>query len=217
MRCFSSRVGMGWLAVIAASLIASQAWGKGNVPSGQEKAIPCGACHGVDGNSLNPEWPSLAGQLPHYLKKQLQDFKAGHRADPLMSPMAQPLSTTDIDDLVAYFSAQTPKSDAQASVSREGERLYLKGKARPQATACIGCHGPRGEGNAAWAKTLAAPPTVLAPAIGGQHAAYLGKQLKAYREATRKNDVAHVMRSIAKNLSDQEIAALAEYIAGLRR
>lgn len=217
MRGCSNRVGLGRVLILAASLVAGEAWSKGNAQSGQEKAVPCGACHGVDGNSLNPEWPSLAGQVPDYLKKQLQDFKAGHRADPLMSAMAQPLSAQDIDDLVAYFSTQKPKLDAPAGTAKEGERLYLKGKARPQATACIGCHGPRGEGNAAWGKTLAAPPTVLAPAIGGQHPAYLGKQLKAYREAARKNDVAHVMRDIAKNLSDQEIAALAEYIGGLRR
>jgi len=217
MQVLSSRAGLHWALALAVSFLAAPAWSKGSVQSGQEKAVPCGACHGVDGNSVNPDWPSLAGQVPDYLSKQLQDFRAGHRADPLMSPMALPLTAQDIDDLVAYFAAQKFARDAQTGETKEGERLYRTGKRRPQATACIGCHGPRGEGNAAWNKTMALPPPVLAPAIGGQHAGYVVKQLKAYREAARKNDAAGVMRDIAMNLSDQEISALADYIATLRR
>lgn len=208
----------GWAVVLLATFgLVTQSWSKGDAQAGQEKAIPCGACHGVDGNSLNPEWPSLAGQIPDYLKKQLSDFKAGHRADPLMSPMAQALAAPDVEDLVAYFAALAPKNPGVSGKNTAGERIYLKGKLRPQATACVGCHGPAGAGNAAWGKTLAAPPAVLAPAIGGQQAPYLAKQLKAYRDGTRKNDAARVMREIAASLDDQEIAAVAEYIAGLRR
>ncbi|CAG1011530.1 cytochrome subunit of sulfide dehydrogenase [Burkholderiales bacterium] len=209
---------LGWgVALLAACGLAGAAWGKGNAQAGQEKALACGACHGTDGNSLNPEWPSLAGQIPDYLKKQLFDFKLGHRADPLMSPMALPLAPQDIEDLATYFSGQAAKEPALQARNALGERLYLKGKLRPQATACIGCHGPAGAGNAAWGKTLAAPPAVLAPAIGGQQAPYLAKQLKAYRDGTRKNDAAQVMRNIAASLNDQEIAALADYIAALKR
>ncbi|MBI3149086.1 MAG: cytochrome c4 [Betaproteobacteria bacterium] len=208
---------MAALAIAGWGLLANVAWAGGDAQAGREKAVACGACHGVDGNSLNPDWPSLAGQVPDYLKKQLLDFKLGHRADPLMTPMAQPLAPPDIDDLVAYFSSQTVKSDLPAPSKTEGERLYLKGKNRPQATACVGCHGPKGGGNGAWGKILAAPPAVLAPAIGGQQAAYLTKQLRAYRDGSRKNDVARVMRDIAGSLDDREIAAVAEYIASLRR
>ncbi len=198
-------------------LASAAAWGRGDAQAGQEKAMPCGACHGVDGNSLNPEWPSLAGQVPQYLRKQLLDFRAGLRTDPLMSPMAQALTDRDIDDLVAYFSTRKPKVALAPQAAGAGAALYFRGKSRPHATACIGCHGQRGEGNGAWGKFLAAPPTVLAPAIGGQQGGYLVKQLKAYRDSARKNDLAQVMRDIAKSLSDQEISAVAEFVATLPR
>jgi len=79
--------------------------------------------------------------------------------------------------------------------------------------ACIACHGRSGEGNRDWGKLMSKVPTVLAPAIGGQHATYLEKQLKAYKDGSRNNDEAKVMRDITARLSDADIAAVAEYAA----
>ncbi|MCL4680665.1 MAG: cytochrome c4 [Rhodocyclaceae bacterium] len=208
----------GTLMLAACLLAAGQALAAGNAANGQAKAAVCGACHGVDGNSVNPEWPSLAGQLPEYIVKQLHDFKANRRNNELMSPMAQPLGKEDIEDLAAFFATQQPKvGEAKAELKARGEQIYRKGKHRPAVTACIGCHGPGGEGNREWGKSLAAPPAVLAPALGGQQAAYVAKQLQDYKKKTRANDVGRVMRDIASRLSDEDIAAVAEYITSLKR
>lgn len=208
----------GTLMLAACLLAAGQALAAGNAANGQAKAAVCGACHGVDGNSVNPEWPSLAGQLPEYIVKQLHDFKANRRNNELMSPMAQPLGKEDIEDLAAFFATQQPKvGEAKAELKARGEQIYRKGKHRPAVTACIGCHGPGGEGNREWGKSLAAPPAVLAPALGGQQAAYVAKQMQDYKKKTRANDVGRVMRDIASRLSDEDIAAVAEYITSLKR
>ncbi len=96
------------LAVAAASVpLATQA--AGDPAAGKAKSAVCAACHGPDGNSTNPMWPKLAGQHAQYLAKQLRDFRAGRRNDPMMAPMAKPLSDQDIENLAAYFSSQTPK------------------------------------------------------------------------------------------------------------
>lgn len=191
----------------------------GNPAAGQEKAAACMACHGPDGNSLADMWPKLAGQMPDYLLKQMRDFKAGRRSDEQMSPQVANLAENDMPDIAAYFATQAlGPGTGDPSLRAQGERLYLKGKGRPvPATACTGCHGPAGAGNKDWNKTWSKAPTVLAPAIGGQHAAYVEKQLKAYRDGSRNNDPAKVMRDIARGLSDAEIKALASYIAGLKR
>src|SRR5688572_33460684 len=101
------------------------AWGEGSAEEGQTKATPCVACHGVNGNSANPEWPSLAGQSAPYTIKQLKAFKVGERQNPLMTPMAQPLSDDDMEDLAAYYSKQTRTGlEAEPSKVAEGRRLY---------------------------------------------------------------------------------------------
>ena len=208
----------GTLMLAACLLAAGQALAAGNAANGQAKAAVCGACHGVDGNSVNPEWPSLAGQLPEYIVKQLHDFKANRRNNELMSPMAQPLGKEDIEDLAAYFSVQKPNAgEAKAELRARGEQIFLKGKQRPTVIACIGCHGPQGQGNREWGKNLAAPPAVLAPALGGQQAVYVAKQLQDYKKKSRTNDVGHVMRDISSRLPDEDIAAVAEYITSLKR
>lgn len=208
-----------WTLMLPACLmVAGQATAAGNAANGQAKAAVCGACHGMDGNSVNPEWPSLAGQIPEYIVKQLHDFKAGRRSNETMSPMAQPLGKEDIEDLAAYFAAQKPNAgEAKAELRARGEQIYLKGKHRPAVIACIGCHGPQGQGNREWGRNLAAPPAVLAPAIGGQQATYVVKQLQDYRKKARSNDVGRVMRDISSRLSEEDIVAVAEYITALKR
>ena len=203
------------LVILAASL----SHAAGNPDAGQQKAAACTACHGPDGNSLADMWPKLAGQLPDYLVKQMKDFKAGKRADEQMSPQVANLAEADMPDIAAWFAAQAIRpGEGDKALRAKGEQLYLKGKGRPvPATACVGCHGPAGAGNKDWNTTWTKVPAVLAPGIGGQHAAYIEKQLKAYRDGTRSNDPARVMREIARGLDDGEIKALAAYVATLKR
>lgn len=207
-------------AFLGAALSAAAAFGAGDPASGERKAAVCIACHGADGNSAADIWPKLAGQLPEYLVKQMKDFKAGARRDEQMSPQAANLAEADMADIAAFFAARkaSPAAEADKTQLAKGEQLYLRGKGRPApVTACVGCHGPKGDGNRDWRNTQLRPPVLLAPAIGGQHAAYVAKQLAAYRAGRRDNDPARVMRDIARGLDDGEIAALAAYVATLGR
>jgi cytochrome c553 len=175
--------------------------------AGQAKSTPCVACHGVNGNSANPEWPNLAGQHPQYIVKQLKAFKGGARQNPLMTPQAQALSDADMEDLAAYFSTQTLTGlEADSSKVALGQRLFRAGDAEKGIAACGSCHGPAGHGN----------PAALYPSIRGQHATYVEAQLKAYRSGTRQTDQNQMMRGVAKSLTDDEIAAVAAYVQGLR-
>ena len=197
----------------------------GNPELGQQKAAACMACHGPDGNSVllpapAEPWPKLAGQMPEYITKQLHDFKAGKRANVQMSPMAQTVVEADIPDLAAFFSKQQVKASeaADKNLLAAGEKLFLKGKGRPAyVAACVGCHGINGVGQRGWAESYKIAPSVLAPAIGGQHASYIAKQLKGFRDGSRANDVGKVMKTVAMNLDDKEIAAVAEYVSSLAR
>lgn len=180
----------------------------GNKEQGQAKAATCVACHGVDGNSVNPEWPSLAGQHYGYLVRHLKAFRSGERQNVLMSPMAMALTDQDIEDLAAYFSAQTlrPTGETEPSKLALGQRLYRGGDTARGITACSGCHGPAGAGN----------PGAGYASIKGQHATYAAAQLRAYRSGERKTDPNQMMRGVAAKLSDADIDALASYVQGLR-
>ncbi len=179
----------------------------GDAAAGAQKAAVCGACHGADGNSFNPEWPSLAGQHASYIAAQLALFKDGVRNNPLMTPMAMPLTVQDMADLGAYFAAQ-PATGLAADPSnyRAGETLYRGGDRGRGLPACITCHGPQGKGNA----------PAQYPAIHGQHAAYSYAQLQAYAAGTRKPVANDIMQLIAARLSDEEMRAVASYMQGLR-
>lgn len=192
---------------IALLLVASLCRAEGNAAAGQAKAAACVACHGVDGNSVNPEWPSIAGQHAGYLVKQLQAFKSGARKNDLMTPMALPLSPQDMEDLAAHFAAQTPRGlEAEKSKVELGQRLYRGGNDKTQLPACIACHGPNGRGN----------PPAQYPSLSGQHATYVAAQLNAYKKGTRTTDATKAMNEIAARLSDEEIQAVASYVQGLR-
>lgn len=190
----------------------------GDPSAGKAKAAACTACHGPDGNSLSTEWPKLAGQNAAYLVKQLGDFKSGRRVNQIMNPMAQPLSTKDIEDIAAYFASGKPQpaSGAAASIAL-GKQIYEGGRHRPAVIACKGCHSPNGAGNGDVAKMMSAPMAVIAPAIGSQHSAYVLRQLQAYRSAQRTNDVGGIMRDISSRLTEEELTAVAEYVATLQR
>jgi cytochrome c553 len=180
----------------------------GDATAGANKAASCGACHGADGNSVNPSWPSLAGQNEAYLIGTLKAFQDGSRSDPLMSAQANNLNDQDIEDLAAYFATQNATGrTADPALAETGERLYRGGNAESNLTACIGCHGPTGSGNA---------PAGY-PSLSGQHSTYTAKQLKDYQSGSRKSDGnAQIMRNVAARLTQDEINALAAYIQGLR-
>jgi cytochrome c553 len=196
--------------VFSGLAFSSPVLGDGSADEGQTKAAPCVACHGVNGNSANPEWPSLAGQSGPYIIKQLKAFKAGERQNPLMTPMAQPLSDDDMEDLAAYYSQQTPTAQLEAEPSKvaEGQRLYRGGDPVAGIAACTACHGPSGKGVSAAGY----------PSLQGQHATYVAAQLRAYRSGTRTTDQAQnrMMRDVANRLTDAQIDAVAQYVQGLR-
>jgi cbb3-type cytochrome c oxidase subunit III len=180
----------------------------GDAAAGKSKSATCAACHGADGNSVNPQWPSIAGQNETYLQNTLQAFKDGDRKDPLMSAQAQMLSDEDIANLAAYYAEQKATGrTADPKLAETGERLYRGGNKESDVTACIGCHGPSGSGNA---------PAGY-PALAGQHAVYTAKQLADYQSKARKSPgEVQVMREVAARLTQDEINALAAYIQGLR-
>jgi len=179
----------------------------GDAVAGAKKAQTCAACHGMDGNSSNPIWPSLAGQHAEYILKQLQDFKNNKRENAQMSPMAVNLGEQDMQDLAAYFSTQKIKPHAaDPALIESGQKIYRAGNSDTGVPACMACHGPAGRGN----------PAAVYPAVGGQYAAYLHAQLKAFRADQRTNDPNEVMRTIVDRMTDDEIKAVSDYLQGLR-
>jgi cytochrome c553 len=167
----------------------------------------CAACHGADGNSPLSMNPNLAGQHAEYLNKQLRDFKSGKRSNPVMAPIAASLSDDDMRNLSAHYAAQKASvlTAKDLALATKGQKLFRAGVADKGVAACAGCHSPNGAGI-----------PIQYPRVAGQHADYVAAQLKAFRAEERGNDENNVMRSIAARLSDREIAALSEYLAGLR-
>jgi cytochrome c553 len=185
---------LAWLA-LAACTVAAQP----DVEAGRAKAQVCAACHGADGNSPTPEVPSLAGQTWRYLYIQLRDFKEGRRSNPIMSPMAQPLSRDDMIAVSNFFAAQPLKPQAFA-VDEAKAKL---GKAKADETLCTMCHlgGFMGQNEI--------------PRVAGQNYQYVVAQLKAFKDRTRTNDAGN-MAAVSRTLSDQDIENLGHYLAGLR-
>ena len=195
------------LPLLAAVGLSTTCLAAGTKEAAQAKSTACVACHGIDGNSANPVWPSIAGQNEAYMVRQLKAFRGAQRQNALMTPMATSLSDQDIDDLAAYFSAQTVRGgEADPAKLELGQRVYRSGNLKAQVTSCAGCHGPAGHGNA---------PAGYA-ALHGQHATYVAAQLRAYKAGERATDPNEMMRNVAALLSDEEIDAVASYIQGLR-
>jgi cytochrome c553 len=166
--------------------------------AGKEKATVCGACHGVDGNSTIPQYPMLAGQTSRYIYLQLKDFKESRRKDPLMSPMAANLSKRDTFDLAAYYAAQKPTTqNSKGDVSKAA-----RGKQVADAALCTMCHlgGFSGQNEV--------------PRVAGQHYEYVLKQLKDFKTKTRTNDAGN-MTAVLRTIPDEDLEALAAYIASL--
>lgn len=181
----------------------------GSAEAGKDKSITCSACHGADGNSVNPAWPSIAGQHAQYIAESLQTFKDGSRSDVLMSGQSMMLQDQDMRDLGAYFSSQTAavKAVADPSLVDKGQSIYRGGDRESSTSACMACHGPGGRGN----------PAASYPSLRGQYAVYTAKQLRDYASDTRKSDgPTKVMRDIAKTLDEEDIVAVSSYIQGLK-
>lgn len=179
----------------------------GDPEAGARKALVCGACHGMDGNSINPEWPSLAGQHAAYIARQLQLFKEGVRNNVIMMPNAMLLTEEDMADLAAYYAAQTPAGlEADPSTVEQGERLYRAGDPARGLPACIACHGPQGKGNG----------PAQYPALRAQHSLYTYLQLRAYASGERVPAGNDMMQTIAAKMTDEEMRAVASYLQGLR-
>jgi cytochrome c553 len=184
----------------------------GDPAKGKEiAATVCAACHNPDGNSPTPANPKLAGQHAGYLFKQMKNFKAGadgkpERVNAIMNGMIAPYSEEQMKDLAAWFSSQKQVGgEVKDRATLElGQKLYRAGDASKGLPACAGCHGPAGKGI-----------PIQYPRIAGQYQEYLEAQLKAFRNGERANDPNKMMRMIAIKMTDAEIHAVADYIAGL--
>jgi len=205
------------LALVAGTLVPALA-----LPQAPPKADPsqaqklvdqvCASCHAADGNSTLAVNPVLAGQHADYTLKQLMNFrsvdgKPAERINAVMAGMVASLSATDMRNLAAYFETQKrkPRVARDPELARLGQAIYRGGILAKNVAACTACHGPNGSGIPA-----------QFPRLAGQFADYTSAQLRAFRAGERANDPNRMMRAVAEKLSDKEIAALAEYIAGLR-
>ncbi|HIM58443.1 MAG TPA: c-type cytochrome [Gammaproteobacteria bacterium] len=203
----------------ALALASTHTLAASDIALGQAKSATCIGCHGVNGNSVVPIFPKLAGQSEAYLLKQLREFKTSDRIDATMAGMVAVLTDADMQNIAAYYAAQSttpgaPKKDANIAL---GEKIYRGGKKDTSVTACIACHGPQGKGI----------PLAGFPVLSSQHAAYIVKQLKLFRQdsinaqtgatkPSRSNDYEGMMINFTKSLTNVEIDAVSEYIAGLR-
>lgn len=196
-----------FISLLALFVVTGVSQAAGDAEAGKAKAQVCFSCHGVNGNSVNPVWPKLAGQHAGYLAKQLADFKAGtERNDPLMMGQVMSLSPQDMADLAAFFAKQKPSpGSADEAMVAIGEKLYRGGNKTTGVSACMACHGPTGAGN----------PAAKYPLLSGQHAAYTIKALKDFRSGNRKNDPGKMMQNVAARMTDAEIEAVSSYMQGL--
>lgn len=175
-----------------------------NTGDASRNVTACIACHGAAGNSTIALNPKLAGQGGPYIHKQLADFKSGARNNPVMTPIAKALNEQDVQNLIAYLAKQKPAPGAAKNKDTVelGKKIFRGGIAEKNVPACAACHSADGHGIPA-----------QFPRLAGQHQDYTAAQLTAFRAGTRKNDQ---MNKIASRMSDQEIQAVADYVAGLK-
>jgi len=180
----------------------------GDAAAGQAKAAVCAACHGMDGNPAQSQYPKLAGQQEDYIARQLELFKAKKRDNVIMQGFAAMLQPQDMHDVGAFFASKTSLPGvADAGLVARGEALYRGGDAKLGAPACMACHGPDGRGN----------PGAGYPQLAGQYGDYISAKLKDFRDQKSfgDDDRAKIMPLVAKGLSDADIASLASYVEGL--
>lgn len=179
--------------------------GAGDPVAGRQKSQICQGCHGVDGNSSVEMIPKLAGQYEEYIAKQLRNYQAGTRSHEIMNGMAAPLGDKDLADISAYFASQPIMKGNGSTLNEQGKNIFLKGNISEMVMTCAYCHGNTGKG--------LDPSTAMYPVIGGQHKAYLLKQLRDFRGDDRNNSPNVIMNRILRALNDSDLEALAEYIS----
>lgn len=206
-----------WLIILGAAL-AAPVFAAGDAKQGEALVVACLACHGDGGNSTTPNFPKLAGQGEKYLLKQIKEIKSGVRVVVEMAGVLDKLSDADMANIAAFFSSKTMQlsgskelkvklnSGEQVDGLALGAKIFRAGNATTGVPACSGCHSPLGQGNS---------PAGY-PRLSGQHTVYIEKQLKNFRSGERANDgEAKIMRQVAQLMSDAEITAVANFIAGL--
>ena len=180
----------------------------GDAAAGKSKSAMCMGCHGADGNAPADAFPKLAGQHAGYLAKQMVDFKAAtDRNDPTMLGMVAALTAQDMEDIGAFYASQKGTVGLADEKQVElGKAIYRGGNMSSGVPACMGCHSPSGDGN----------PGAKFPSLKGQHAKYTAKQLRDFRDSKRKNDAGKMMRNVALRMTNAEIDAVSQFIAGLK-
>ena len=180
----------------------------GDAMAGKAKVATCAACHGSDGNSTNPEWPSIAGQHPEYIYQQLKLIQDGTRNAPLMVGQLNNKNDKDLKDMAAYFAKQEVTSGkAEVKTYNLGQRIYRGGNAETGVPACAACHGADGAGN----------PMSLYPSLNGQQKGYVVKALNDYAKGNREGNAQQkIMKEVAALMTDAEKEAVASYIRGLQ-
>jgi cytochrome c553 len=208
MKRFSNLIALATVALSLSGLAhgAETKAAKPDLAAGEAKATTvCAACHVADGSRGMPTYPILQGQHPEYLVKQLTEFKEGKRKNAIMNGMAAPLSPEDMRNVAAFYASKKAKDGTAKNpeLVALGEKIYRGGIAKKGVPACAACHSPNGAGL-----------PVQYPRLAGQHSDYIKAQLTAFRQGERNNSAQ--MSTISANLSDKEIEALSDYIAGLR-
>lgn len=170
------------------------------------KLAICASCHGLNGVATQKEYPNIAGQSANYLLKQLQDYQNKTRTSAIMQAFVMGLTEKEMLELSKYYSNISQNTSHHTATShKSGEILYKIGNRSKGVTACIACHGPKGQGN----------DPAKYPKLSGQHQDYLEDQLHAFKHQTRKNDPKAIMQKISAHLSDKEIRDLISYIQQL--
>jgi len=181
--------------------------GPGDPVVGQEKAELCMGCHGEDGNSSDPLIPKLAGQYGVHIAKQVRNYQSSYRTHQIMGAVAAAVTDEDLADISAYFAVQPLMKGASPSDNPIGKNLFEKGDLSRMTVPCGNCHGATGKGQT--------PRNPVFPVIGGQHKDYLLAQLLIFKKGERNNSPGGIMNITVQRLSDAELDALAEYVAGL--
>ena len=195
--------------IAVSSMVMTSVSVAGDAAAGKAKSAACGGCHGFDGNSPIAMYPKIAGQNEAYIVKQIQDYKADKtRKNEIMKGMAASLSDADAADIGAYFQAQNVSAAATFDESKiaAGREIYKGGDMQKGIPACQACHGPNGSGTAG----------IGYPAVGGQYVDYNLAQLKAFKSGARSNDDKRMMRDIVAKMSEEDMIAVANYMASLK-
>ena len=187
-----------WLWCMFLYLIATVPLAHAADPAVEQKVQSCDGCHGPLGQSSNPTLPSLAGQTSRYIYEELRDFESGRRHSDTMTPIAKTLSSDDMQKLADYFSQQPPMSSSAAADSAK----LAQGKSVADNSLCAMCHGAGLSGQNE------------IPHIAGQQYAYIVKALESFRDGRRTND-GGAMQAVVHGVSDQDLEALAQYVANL--